>query len=186
MWEGARENNFLHLAANVNHERFIRRLICTQDTDEIDKALLGKNIDGHTPGQLTQNQRVRRLLAWVESQHRYYPLITQPRVVVFFSSQDRPGSDGEKDSIVGTLSKLKIDSRVKENPTQRDVYVIIRANQTGEVSALIVVVMSHGDSGTVAVADGNMQINNILKQMNPQILTGVPKVTPNSSCYFFI
>lgn len=176
IWVDKTDYNILHLAASVNHERLIRKILHTEETTEINQALQKKNAKGLTPYFKTKTQSIRRLLAWSESQLGCYPLVTPPRVVIFFSNQDRPGSVMEKDSFVKILPKFNIEPRIVLNPTKEVIYNTIRESQTGEVSALIVVIMSHGDKGTVIVRDGHMPINKILMQMNPIALSCIPKV----------
>ena len=62
------------------------------------------------------------------------------------------------------------------NPQEKDVYEKIRRCQQGDVSALIVAIMSHGDSGTVKLADKEMHIHDIIQQMNSAELKMIPKV----------
>lgn len=176
LWEDGSNNNFLHLAASIDHIQFIRRIISTQDGNEVQQALFKKNADGLIPYYMATTEPTLRLLAWSESQLGCYPLVAPPRVVVFYSDTDRPGSDTEKESFIRMLPRFGIEPQVVLNPTEKDVYDIIRENQTGELSALVVVIMTHGDRGTVTVKNGNMPIDSILMQMNPTRLSGIPKV----------
>lgn len=176
LWEDSSDNNLLHLAASVNNLQFIKKAITCQHSQEVTHALLSKNNRGLIPYYLSTSSDVRLVLAWAETQKGCYPLITPPRMVVFYSDVDRPGFNTERDSILRICPSLSLSPLVKRNPTEDDVYRLIRESQTGDVSALIVVIMSHGDSGTVKVQDKHMKIKNILHQMNPSTLKGVPKV----------
>ena len=75
------------------------------------------------------------------------------------------------------LPAFSMEPFVKLNPTEGEVFSIIRENQEAEVSALIVVMMSHGDSGVIKVKDKEMHINSIVKQMNSTQLKDIPKVS---------
>lgn len=176
MWEDAHDNTLMHLAAAINHQLFVRKAIATQDITEIHQAVLKRNADGLIPYYLTEVPEIRQLLAWAETQDGCYPLITQPRLVIFYSDEDRPGSEEERESFMKILPELGMEAVVKKNPSEDDIYDLIRQSQDGELSALIVMMMSHGDSGTIKVKDKHLPIRNIILQMNSSKLLGIPKV----------
>lgn len=177
LWTDEQGNNLLHMAASISHTHLIRKMLSTQAIDEIIRALLMGNSSRLIPYYCTKDKDARNLLAWAETQVDCYPLVTPPRAVIFYSDEDRPNAGEERDSLMEILPMFGIVPVVKLNPSQKDIFSIIRENQDGEVSALIVVVMCHGDSGVIRVKDMKMPIDQILRQMNVTSLKDIPKVS---------
>lgn len=182
LWKDTSGNNLLHIAAAADHKGFITRVIQTQDMTEISDALRSRNSYGCTPYHSCKSGQLPNILAWTEQQRKSYPLLQPPRVLIFYSDTDRPGCDAELRSFEDALPYIGVtEPSVILNPTKQEIFRMIRENQEGEVSALVVVVMSHGDSGRVNVADGQLALKEIMMQMNSSKLKGIPKVT----CNFF-
>ena len=177
LWEDSSGNNLLHIAAMANHSDFIMRLIQTQDMREVNRALMKKNSYGFTPYHCSYRKQVPKLLAWTEKQKGAYPLLQPPRVLIFYLDVERPGSDIELESFMKALPSICVCEPVlTRNPTAQQIFQTIRENQQGEVSALAVLIMSHGNSGTVKVHDGSLALKDIVMQMNSSKLKGIPKV----------
>ena len=161
----------------ANHSDFIMRLIQTQDLREVNRALMKKNSYGFTPYHWSYWKQVPKLLAWTEKQKGAYPLLQPPRVLIFYLDVARPGSDIELESFMKALPSICVCEPVlTRNPTAQQIFQTIRENQQGEVSALAVLIMSHGNSGTVKVHDGSLALKDIVMQMNSSKLKGIPKV----------
>ena len=177
LWEDYNDNTIMHTAAMLNHEKLVRRIVGTQVHEDLICAVQRRNRYGLTPHHLTEDMALKNFLAWVEFQHRCYPLHSPIKVVIFFSDENRPGAQAELRSLTESLRGIEQTTTVIRNPTQDDLYRRIRESQEGEnVSALLVVMMSHGNSGTVKLQDGSLPINNVLMQMNSSKLKDVPKV----------
>lgn len=177
MWQDGKGNNILHLAAAANHISFISKVLSTQDTEEVTEALLMKDSNGLIPYHITKDKEIQKLLAWAETQIDCYPLVTPPRIVIFFSDEDRSRAQEECDSLLDALPMFRMTPVIKLNPTENEIFSVIRENQEGDISALIIVMMTHGDSGVVKVhGDRYMSINSIIKQMNSSKIREIPKV----------
>ena len=122
------------------------------------------------------------LLNWANVvSDQYYPLLTPPAFIIFYSSMNRPGSTSEKDCFENAMKDcMQIAPTIKENPTQQEIVSTIRNTIMSaggrESSGLIVVVMSHGEAGSVEAADGKMLTQEVITQMCHPFLHGKPKV----------
>ena len=78
-----------------------------------------------------------------------------------------------------TFPVFNVEVDVRENPNESDMLGAIRDKQRHRpnMSALIVIIMSHGSSGAVCAGDGkDVKIQDILLQMCSPSLDGKPKV----------
>ena len=167
----------LHYAAMINHEEFVRQVLTTQNIGEINKAVRQKTSQGNAPYRLSNSDKIRNELAWVEKQNTCYHLRTPPYVAIFYMSEGRPGADKECETLSKAFSELGMIPFVARDPNEEDVYRVIRFCQHRHVSALIVAIMCHGDCGVLKLRDKEMQIHNVVQQMNSTELLRIPKVS---------
>ena len=166
----------LHYAAMINHTGFILRIVETQNVCEVTNAVFQRNCAGYAPYYISTSRVIKNKLAWIEKQKDSYHLRHPPSVVIFYMEEGRPGAKEECKCLLDGFSRLGMHPIVIANPQEKDVYEKIRRCQQGDVSALIVAIMSHGDSGTVKLADKEMHIHDIIQQMNSAELKMIPKV----------
>ena len=175
-WSDYRNNTMLHYAAMINHTGFILRIVETQNVCEVTNAVFQRNCAGYAPYYISTSRVIKNKLAWIEKQKDSYHLRHPPSVVIFYMEEGRPGAKEECKCLLDGFSRLGMHPIVIANPQEKDVYEKIRRCQQGDVSALIVAIMRHGDSGTVKLADKEMQIHDIIQQMNSAELKMIPKV----------
>ena len=89
-WRDYQGNTMLHYAAMINHERFIFKVLETQDICEISNAVFQKNWTGCVPYYITGCRMIKNVLAWTEKQTDSYHLRTPPNVAIFYMEEDRP------------------------------------------------------------------------------------------------
>lgn len=169
-------NTILHLATMADHERLVNAIIQQEDCEQIDKALKKKNTRKKTPRHLMKSRVVRRVIEWSAAQSGFYHLHTAPRALVMYTTAKRPGAAAEKSTIVDCLTELGIIPAVLVDPTENEMMAIIRSEQQSSISALMVFLMSHGDSGVVWAKDKPVPIHQLLMQMNSPRIEAKPKV----------
>ena len=175
----------LHIAADANHEAFIRHAIRSQDTYEFHQALATKRYpSSSTPYYCCKDTKIKRLLAWMETQKDAYPLYSAPCALFFYSTEDRPNAVLEVQSLKEAFHEIGIFPKISPNPTSTDIFEHIRTQQARKVSAMIVVMMFHGDAGVVRVGDEVLPIRTVLQHMDSPILKGIPKVSETWSDSF--
>ena len=111
--------------------------------------------------------KIRRLLEWSDAQEGFYYLLSPPVVLLMYTTENRDGAEQESQSIERAFPEFNIPITKVENPTKQDMTSAILKSVEGrdDVSALIVIIMSHGAQGVVCAADGDVSIQDILLQM---------------------
>ena len=177
IWKDEAENTMLHIAARVNHEAFIRHAIRSQDAYEFHQALTYRRWPFFsTPYYCCKDTKIKQLLAWMETQKDAYPLLSPPSALFFYGTIDRPNAFLEMQSLKEAFHEIGISPKIIRNPTSADVFEhIIRTQQAGEVSAMIVVMMFHGDAGVVEVGNELLPICKVLQHMDSQKLERSPE-----------
>ena len=128
-----------------------------------------------TPYQLTSSTALKNNLDPVTS--IFYFLPSQPEVLVIYSTDERHGAELECHQLCQALWKLQVNMTIKKNLTGAGIMEEIRKIQSKkEISAMIVIIMSHGRRGAIETTEGALGINQILLTMNSQRLEGKPKV----------
>ena len=155
-------------ARNVREDGVKCLLKHMTDLKSLSHILNAKNADGKRPIDLAVSESVYNLLNWANVvSDEYYPLLTPPAFIIFYSSINRQGSNSEKNCIENAMKDcMQIAPTIKENPTQQEIVSTIRntimSAEGREASGMIVVVMSHGEAGSVEAADGKMLIHEVI------------------------
>lgn len=110
-----------------------------------------------------------------------YPLPIPPKVIIIYTTRTRTGCEEEKQSIEESLhSWPSVQSEILKDPTKAVVESTIKNTHEELLSALIVIIMSHGSPGHFEVADGEINIqyflDNILYSRKTE---NIPKVEQN-------
>ena len=142
------------------------------------ELLSTKNYADKIPQQLAQSFEIASLLEWSVAQEGFYYLPTPPAVIMMYSTLDRENADAERLQLEAVFPKFKVTMREYKNPTKQLMFDAIRyAQDQDEISALIVIIMSHGVQGSIEAADGRVRIQDILSTMCSPTLDGKPKVS---------
>lgn len=104
--------------------------------------------------------------------YKPYQLLKPPHVLIFYSTENRQSpeadAEAEKDCVESYFKKRRFPVRVVKDPTEDQIFsTILEAVGEGNLSGLVVFVMSHGKKGSVAVK-GNpkfLAVREIMKQM---------------------
>lgn len=100
-------------------------------------------------------------------------------MIVSFILQDRDGAEDEWRSLTESLPDFQVEPIVRPDLTADEMLGAIReaANNTEDISSLIVFIMAHGAKGLVwGKGDTPLRIQDILLAMNDPCLNGKPKV----------
>lgn len=146
--------------------------------------LAQQNFGEQTPFDLAKSYEFRRLIDWSQAQQGFYYLPTPPSVLIMYTTANRDGAEIEKDDLLKAFPEFNVRVDIRTNPSQSDMLGAITEvqQQHADMSALVVIIMSHGASGTVCAGDGReVLIQDILNQMCSQSLEGKPKVRVLSS-----
>ena len=138
-----------------------------------------QNFAGRTPLGMACDYKIRGLLEWSDSQEGFYYLLSPPVVLLMYTTENRDGAEQESQSIERAFPEFNIPISKMENPTRLDMTSAILNSVEGhdDVSALIVIIMSHGAQGVVCASDGDVSIQDILLQMQGAVAQpGRPKV----------
>ena len=141
--------------------------------------LASKNFGGLTPMNLAKSYDFRHLIEWSEAQQGFYYLPTSSCVLVMYTTVKREGAEQEKDDLLKALPEFNFRVKIRTNPEPSEMIGAITDAQCQhpEMSALIVIIMSHGSRGTVSSRSGvEVKIQDILLQMASPALEGKPKV----------
>ena len=176
-------NTLLHCLAEKNCYDLIRKYleILEKSSQPCRQAALNEtNRIGETAFSLATCESVKKLLEWSEEQKGFYYLSTPPTVLLMYSTSDRPGFDTEVMDFIDFLQNdvLMVDPIVADpNPFGFQLLNAIDcAARQPNVSALIVIYMSHGFKGYVETRDCPLRIGYILDKMCNPCLHGKPKV----------
>lgn len=136
-----------------------------------------RDAKGKTPYQKSSNT-VRTLFRWIKRQQGFYFLPTPPTVLIMYSTENREGAEEECRDLLSILPKFNVKTTVKKNLTKDEMMQAIRdaQDQDDQLSALIVIVMCHGQKGAIWARDGAVNIDKLLLQMNSGKVNGKPKV----------
>ena len=176
-------NRLLHKLATSESCEYetIKKLLHVLDDDDRKIALSVKNRRGETAFDVTGSWKsVETLLQWSSKQDGFYYLSNPPAVLLAYSTIQRDGFENEVYAFVKAMEKgLDIMPMKLENPTVDQLMDAIREAQSQpNISALIVVYMSHGSGGYVETRDQPVSIQQILLQMCSPLLKNKPKVGP--------
>ena len=178
-WRDNDSNTLLHLAAQNNHLLLTKQIIsnCSDLQEHLNQVLLSPNYYRKKPSDLATETETQNLLLWAEDQIGYYTLVSPPNVLVIYSTDSRPGFEEELESLTNTLAILSWPSVICKDPTENEVFTATGSLQkSDDVSAMVVVIMSHGERGSVWASDKLVPIRDILLQINPPSMNGKPKV----------
>lgn len=112
----------------------------------------------------------------------HYVLPTSPEVIIMYTTHDRKGCDQEKRDIEESLqSWSSVDPTVLKDPTRLEFMTVVKEAHNRKLSALIVVIMSHGRAGYFETKDGEINIQYFLDHvLYSEKTKDVPKVLLNS------
>lgn len=137
-----------------------------------------KDIRGRTAVEVTRSYVVREQLMWSEGQEGFFYLPTPPVVLIMYSTEDRQGAEDERLQLSEVLPDFNVQTRERSNLRKQQMLDEIRlAQMNDDISALMVIIMSHGQQGAVTATDGDLSIQDILRQMCVPFLEGKPKVS---------
>lgn len=115
---------------------------------------------------------------WSEGQEGFFYLPTPPVVLIMYSTEDRQGAEDERLQLSEVLPDFNVQTRERSNLRKQQMLDEIRlAQMNDDISALMVIIMSHGQQGAVTATDGDLSIQDILRQMCVPFLEGKPKVS---------
>lgn len=157
------------------------KLLLSEVSERQKRSLLVQTDESNrTVYQVATTENVRQFLDWTDAtlQEDLYYLPTPPVVLVMYTTADRPGADDELEELSKTIRKFNLRGSLQGDLTREGMLAAIRRQQEShpELSALIVIIMSHGQRGAVQAKDKPVSINDILMQMNSGYLNGKPKV----------
>lgn len=176
------------LAKDKNINSSIIKLFLEKLTDDDRvKISTARNRKGENASDLTDDESTIKHLEWSAKQDGFYYLSTAPTVLVMYSTKERQGFQAEVNAFVSGLDNtLDLKQRIIKDPTSSEVLHQIRLAQLQpNISALIVVYMSHGTSGRVLTYDGTLHIQQILLQMCAACMENIPKVSIPTSTFPF-
>ena len=124
---------------------------------------------------------MRRFLEWSdEQQDGFYYLLTPPVVLLMYTTGNRDGAERESQNLERALPEFGLEVCKVVNPSKEEMTSAILQSVEGkdDVSALmvIIIIMSHRAQGIVCAADGDVDIQEILLQMQGAVAEGRPKV----------
>ena len=167
----------IHLLTHRQDSERLRKLLSALDPTQRQAILSLKDINNKTPLDVAFSYEVRQLLNWSSSQEGFYYLPTPPVVLIMYSTEDRQGAEEERMELSKVFPDFNVDVRERKDLRKQQMLDEIRMAQMKEdVSALIVIIMSHGVHGAVCASDGDVRIQDILRQMCAPFLEGKPKV----------
>ena len=119
-----------------------------------------------------------QLLAWARKQEGAYYLRYPPTVLVMYTTLDRPGAADEYDELKASISLFRVKTTTLVDFTRAQMLDALNnaRESTSPLSALIVIIMSHGVRGAVSASDGLIGINTIMSHMSSGHMDGIPKV----------
>ena len=177
--ELAHGNTILHCLAERDDTKTMIKLLDAMGISKRENMLSAKNFCDLTTLDLARSYEFRQLIDWSRAQEGFYYLPTPPSVLIMYTTTNREGANKEKEALMQTFPVFNVEVDVRENPNESEMLGAIRDMQRHRpnMSALIVIIMSHGSSGTVCAGDGkDVKIQDILLQMCSPSLEGKPKV----------
>ena len=176
----------IHLLTRRQDSERLNKLLSAVDPSQRQAILSLKDINNKTPLDVAFSYEVRQLLNWSSSQEGFYYLPTPPVVLIMYSTEDRQGAEEERMELSKVFPDFNVDVRERRDLRKQQMLDEIRMAQMKEdISALIVIIMSHGVHGAVCASDGDVRIQDILRQMCAPFLEGKPKVRTIFTCSLF-
>lgn len=175
-------DNILHkLAIRSTDELSLRKLedlINLLNGGQCRTLLCQKDREGNTPTMRASTPAAKYLLECADStKSGSYYIPSPPTVLIMYTTQNRDGAEEERENLVKVLPEFEVEPIIKENLTRLEMLEAIRdAQRRDRISALVVIIMTHGAQGTVQATDRPVAINEIMLQMNSECLDGKPKV----------
>ena len=170
-----KDNYLLHRMAKTGEAAKIRYVLETLNCG--DRGILLAKVDekGRKLEEVTNHDEVQEVIANIRG---HYYTSTPITVLIVCMTKDRPGAELERDSLMNVLQDFNVHVQIRFDLTRAKLLQAIREQQNSPVplSGQIVIIMSHGQRGAVHAADGPIDINHILLQMNISSLEGKPKV----------
>ena len=167
----------IHLLTHRRDSERLRKLLSALDPTQRQAILSLKDINNKTPLDVAFSYEVRQLLNWSSSQEGFYYLPTPPVVLIMYSTKDRQGAEEERMELSKVFPDFNVDVRERRDlPKQQMLDEIRMAQMKDDISALIVIIMSHGVHGAVCASDGDVRIQDFLRHMCAPFLEGKPKV----------
>lgn len=182
-------NGALHKLASSTIPQYeaIQKYLHLLDDQSRKSVLSFKNRLGKTAVDITNGSEIESLLQWSKKQDGFYYLSNPPTVLLMYSTIAREGFEVEVEAFVRAM-KIGLDIRptnIKDPTASKVLEEIRRAQAQPNISALIVVYMSHGSGGYVETADRPLAIQAILFAMCSPRLTAKPKVHSKLLVYIF-
>ena len=169
--------SIIHHLTSRNDCARLRKVLQAFDDEQRQNILSHRNKSGKTALETAKPYEVRQLLAWSSSQEGFYYLPTPPVVLIMYSTEDRQGAEEERMELSKVFPDFNVDVRERKDLRKQQMLDEIRmAQMKDDISALIVIIMSHGVHGAVCASDGDVRIQDILRQMCAPFLEGKPKV----------
>ena len=169
--------SIIHHLTSRNDCARLRKVLQAFDDQQRQNILSHMNTSGKTALETAKPYEVRQLLAWSSSQEGFYYLPTPPVVLIMYSTEDRQGAEEERMELSKVFPDFNVDVRERRDLRKQQMLDEIRmAQMKDDISALIVIIMSHGVHGAVCASDGDVRIQDILRQMCAPFLQGKPKV----------
>ena len=167
----------IHLLTHRRDSERLRKLLSALDPTQRQAILSLKDINNKTPLDVAFSYEVRQLLNWSSSQEGFYYLPTPPVVLIMYSTEDRQGAEEERMELSKVFPDFNVDVRERRDLRKQQMLDEIRmAQMKDDISALIVIIMSHGVHGAVCASDGDVRIQDFLRHMCAPFLEGKPKV----------
>lgn len=171
-------SSIIHLLSDRRDSGRLSKLLDAFDPSQREQILSYRDINGRTPREVACSYEVRQLLEWSSAQEGFYYLPKQPVVLIMYSTTDREGAEEERLELSKVFPQFNVRVRKKKDPRKQQMLDEIRmAQMEDDISALIVIIMSHGVQGAVCASDGDVKIQDILRQMCVPFLEGKPKVS---------
>ena len=171
-------NNLLHCLAERDDINSTMKLLNVMDQHVRAEALAKKNFGGRSPLDFAKSFEFRNLMSWSDAQEGFYYLPTPPSVLIMYTTSSRESVEREKQDLIDAFPEFNVRVDIKADPDESEMLGAIRdtQNQHPDMSALIVIVMSHGVNGRLSARNGEVSMQDILLQMCSPSLEGKPKV----------
>lgn len=177
-------NLAIHKLAELNDFDTIQKyleILETRSPNYRQQALTATNRRGETAYSLATEDELKELLAWSQQQEGFYYLSTPPVVLLMYSTTNREGFDKEVQDFVNGLrnGSLNVAPIIRADLTAEGILSEVSniAETHPNMSAFIVVYLSHGSCGLVETANHPLRIDNLLQTLCHPILDYKPKVS---------
>ena len=170
-----KDNYLLHRMAKKGEAAKIKHVLETLTRGDRGMILTQVDEKGRKLEDVTNHDEVQEVIANTRG-HYYTP--TPITVLIICMTKDRPGAELERDSLMNVLQNFNVHVQIRFDLTKAELLQAIRDQQNSPVplSGHMVIIMSHGQRGAVHAANGPIDINHLLLQMNISSLEGKPKV----------